>query len=72
MAAAELRDVHRLQRMHSDAYLAIAALLVENEAEPVCSVTVLLREDERVEGRLHRVLLRTESQTAWQTKLLSM
>lgn len=61
LAAAELRDVHRLQRLHSGAYLAIAALLVEDETEPVRSVPVLLREHEGVEGRLHRVLLCTES-----------
>lgn len=72
LAAAELRDVHRLQRLHSCAYLAIAAFFVENEAEPVRSATILLRKDERVEGGLHRVLLSAESQTARQTKLLSM
>lgn len=61
LAAAELRDVHRLQRLHSGAYLAIAALFVEDETEPVRSVAVFFREHEGVEGWLHRVLLSTES-----------
>lgn len=72
LTAAEFRDVHRLQCLHSGAYFAIAALLVENETEPIRPMTVFFREDKGVEGRLHRVLLRTKSQTAWQTKLLSM
>lgn len=72
MAAAELRDMHRLQCLHGRAYLAIAAFLVEDEAESIRSVAILLRQDEGMEGWFHGVLLSTESQTAWQTKLLSM
>lgn len=72
LTAAEFRDVHRLQRLHSGTYLAIATFLVEDETESVRPVAVLLRKDERVEGGLHRMLLSSKSQTAWQTKLLSM
>ena len=69
LAAAQFRDVHRLQSLHSRAYLAIPALLVENKTEPVSSVPVLLREYERVERRLHRVFLGTEFQAARQAEL---
>jgi len=72
LAAAEFRDVHRLQCLHGRAYLAIAAFFVENEAESIRPVTIFLRENEGMENRFHRMLLSAESQTAWQTKLLSM
>lgn len=69
LTAAQFRDMHRLQGLHSRAYLAIPALLVEDEAEPVRSVPVLLGEHERVERRLHRVLLSPESEAARQAEL---
>lgn len=69
MAAAQFRDVHRLEGLHSRAYFAIPALLVENKTEPVSSVSVLFGEYERVERRFHRVFLRSESQAARQAEL---
>lgn len=69
LTAAQFRDMHRLEGLHSRAYLAIPALLVENKAEPVRSVSVFLRQYERVERRFHRVFLCSESQAARQAEL---
>jgi hypothetical protein len=69
LAAAQLRDEHRLEDLHGRADLPVAAFLEEEEAEAVGPVAVLLRQDERVEGRLDRVLLGAEAQPAGQTEL---
>ena len=69
MAAAQLRDKHGLEGLHGGADLAVAALLVEDQREAVRAVAVLFRKDERVEARLHRVLLRAKAQTARQAQL---
>ena len=70
MAAAQLSDKHGLEGLHRRADLAVAALLVEDEAEAVSPMAVLLGQDERVEAGLDRVLLRAKAQTARQAKLL--
>lgn len=57
LAAAKFRDVHRLKGLHSCTYLSISALLVEDKAEPVSSVSILFREHERMERWLHRMFL---------------
>lgn len=60
-AAAQLRDEHRLQRVHGAADVAVAHLLVEDQAEAVAAFAVLARRRERMELRLDAVLLRAKA-----------
>lgn len=66
LAAAQLGDEHGLKGLHGRAYLSVPALLVEEQGEAVGPVPVLLGQDERVEARLDRVLLRPKPQATWQ------